>query len=295
MNTENKSLIIENYDDIKSKIYTVRGMQVMFDRDLASLYMVPTARLNEQVKRNIKRFPNHYMFQLTKEEMSNLISQFATSSWGGLRKLPFVFTEQGVSQLSSVLNSNKAIEISIKIIDTFVAMRRFLVSNAQIFQRLDRLEFKLLDHDNKIDKVFEALEQKDIQSKQGVFFDGEVFDAHQFISDLIRKATKSLVLIDNFVDDRTFLILSKRQKGVNATVFSKNISKELLLDLKKHNFQYPPIKLKELTIAHDRFLMIDEKEVYLFGSSLKDLGTRWVGFVKIEKDSLTLIDKMKNL
>lgn len=300
MNTENKSLSIVHREDIKGKIYTIRGVQVMLDRDLAELYKVKTSRLNEQVRRNIKKFPTRFMFQLTEKELKILRSQFATANISTKsRTLPFVFTEQGVSQLSSVLNSEVAIEISIKIIDAFVEMRRFLISNAQIFQRLDTVERNLIEHkvdtDKKFEKVFEALEYNEIKPKQGIFFDGQIFDAHKFVSDIIRKANTSIVIIDNYIDDTVLSLLTKRKENVTATILTKNISKQLQLDIEKHNAQYPPIKVKELKESHDRFIILDEKEVYVIGASLKDVGKKWFAFSKLEADAGMLIERIRKL
>ena len=203
-------ITILNEQDIRNKIYTIRGMQVMLDEDLAKLYSVETGRLNEQVKRNIKRFPVIFMFQLTKDEYDNLISQIAISSLkhGGRRKFPYAFTEQGVSMLSAVLKSDTAIEISVKIINTFVQIRKFITNNANIFQRLNNIEqkqiasdIKQIKTDNKIDAILNAIEAKDLKPKQGIFFDGQIFDAYVFVIDLIKKTKKSIVLIDNKLEN----------------------------------------------------------------------------------------------
>lgn len=288
--------ILEN-DNIKNKIYNIRGLQVMLDRDLADLYEVETKYLKRQVKRNILKFPSDFMFELTREENEalNLRCQNVTSNWGGVRYLPFVFTEQGVSMLSSILSSQRAIKISIQIMRAFIDMRKFLNANALVFQRMDRIEKKQIESDAKFEQIFNALANKENIPKHGIFFDGQVFDAYKFVSDLIRKAKKSIIIIDNFVDDRVFAILAKRQKNVKVTIFTKNITKELLVDLKKYNSQYPEIKIKEFKKSHDRFLILDETDVYLIGSSLKDLGTKWFGFSKIEIESFNIIEKLKSL
>ena len=202
-------------------IRVIRGQQVMLDNDLATLYSVETRRLNEQVKRNIERFPDDFMFQLTKEELDNLMSQNATSSWGGTRKLPYAFTEQGIAMLSSVLKSKTAVEVNIRIMRAFIAMRRFIATNAQLFQRLETIEYHQLEMkqhqevtDKRIDEVFRRLDA-DIPPMQGIFYDGQVFDAYRFVSDLIRKAKQAIVLIDNYVDDTVLTLLDKREKGHN--------------------------------------------------------------------------------
>ena len=281
--------------DIKSKIYTIRDKQVMLDRDLAELYGVETKVFNQAVKRNIERFPEHFRFQLTQEEHENLRSQIATSSEdNSLRSqnvtlesqkgkhtkyLPYVFTEQGVSMLSAVLKSKTAINVSIRIIDSFVNMRKFISQNALIFQKFDKIEQKLLKQDDKFEKVFEALENN-ISPSQGIFFNGQIFDAHNFVSELIRGAKNSIILIDNYVDDSTLLLFSKNQ-NIDVTIYTHTFSKALKLDLEKYNKQYRDITIKTNKNFHDRFLIIDEKEVYHMGASLKDLGKKAFAFSKM--------------
>ncbi|MBS3081322.1 ORF6N domain-containing protein [Candidatus Pacearchaeota archaeon] len=209
-------LIILKEDEIKNRIYFIRGLYVMLDKDLAELYNVPVKALNQAVKRNIGRFPLEFMFKLTDSEFDSLRSQIATSSESSLRSqtvtlekgrgvhrkyLPYVFTEQGVAMLSGVLKSNTAVKISIKIMTAFTAMRRFISSNAQIFQRLDFVERKQIEHDNKFDEIFDALQNKSIKPEKGIFFNGQIFDSYKFVSDIIRTATNSIVLIDNYIDD----------------------------------------------------------------------------------------------
>jgi len=283
---------------ISSKIHTIRGLQVMLDRDLAELYEVKAIRLREQVKRNIKRFPDDFMFQLTKNEVDFLVSQNAIPSkkhLGGF--LPYVFTEQGVANLSSVLTNDKAIEVNIRIIRVFVAMRRFIQTNARLFQRLDNVEQKQLAHtldtNKKFEKVFKALEKEDIQPKQGIFFDGQVFEAYLFVTKIIKRAKKSIILIDNYVDESVLTLLDKRKKGVSAAIFTKQISKQLHLDLKKHNEQYDSIEIKIFNKSHDRFLIIDKQAVYHIGASLKDLGKKWFAFSKLDKGILNIMEKIK--
>ncbi len=282
-------------DTIKSKIYTIRDLQVMLDTDLAELYKVETRVLNQAVRRNIDRFPKDFMFQLNNEEFENWKSQIVTSHSikMGLRKKPLAFTEQGVAALSGVLRSSKAVEINIQIVRAFVAMRRFISSNAQIFHRLDSVEQKQIEHDKKFNKIFDAIQSKEITPKKGIFFDGQIFDAYKLISDIIRSANKSIVLIDNYIDDSVLILFSKRKKDVKVTIFTKNISKQLLLDLDKYNVQYPTIEIKEFKKAHDRFIIIDNKEVYHLGASLKDLGKKWFAFSKFNKDALKLLNKLE--
>ena len=284
--------IILNEEHIKNRIFTIRGKQVMLDSDLAKLYEVSTSRINEQVKRNIERFPNDFMFRLTNKEWENLKSQYATSSWGGRRKLPNAFTEQGISTLSGVLHSKIAIQVNIAIMRAFVGMRKFLMANANLFQRLDRLEFKQIETDNKVEKIINALEDDTLKPKQGIFYDGQIFDAYKFVTELIKKAKKSIILIDNYVDETILTLFSKNQK-INVTIYTKNISRQLKLDLDRYNAQYKPIEIKAFNKAHDRFLIIDNKEIYHFGASLKDLGKKWFAFSKFDMESIGILGKLE--
>jgi len=280
--------------NIRSRIYTIRGMHVMLDKDIAELYEVRATRLREQVKRNKKRFPPDFMFQLTNSEVEAMVSQNAIPSkmyLGG--HLPYAFTEQGVASLSSVLTNDKAINVNIQIMRAFVDMRRFISANAQVFRRLDVVERKQIEHDKQINEIFDAIQDKDIKPEKGIFFDGQVFDAYNFVSDIIRSAEKSIVLIDNYIDDSVLTLLSKRNKNVQALIFTKGLSKQLLLDLEKHNSQYPPVEIKEFRQSHDRFLIIDNKDVYHFGASLKDLGKKWFAFSKFGKEAFKLIDRLE--
>ena len=294
--TEKRKEIVE---DIKNKIFTIRGVQVMLDYDLAELYNVSTKVLNQAVKRNIDRFPAHFMFKLSEIEYNILKSQIVTSSWGGRRVLPKAFTEQGVAMLSGILKSNTAIKISIQIIDTFVTIRKFISQNAQIFQRLNsmeqkQLEFKL-ETNKKFKLIFESIENKEIQPKQGIFYDGQIFDAYKFVSDLVKSAKKSIVLIDNYVDDSVLTLFTKRNRKVKVTIYTKSISKQLQLDLKKYNEQYQTISCIEFKKSHDRFLIIDEKEVYHIGASLKDLGKKWFAFSKFDIESFEILKKLPKI
>jgi len=280
--------------NIQDRIFSIRGVQVILDSDLAEMYQVETRILNQAVKRNSERFPADFMFQLTKNEFNNLlISQFVISSsdHGGRRKLPFVFTEQGVSMLSSVLKSDVAISVSLSIMRAFVEMRKFMINNAAIFQRIENVEQKQLKSDLKIDQILNALEDKTLNPKQGIFFDGQIFDAYSFVADLIKAAKQRIVLIDNYVDESVLTVLSKRKKNVSATVFSSHVTKQLQLDLQKHNQQYAPIELFEFSKSHDRFLIIDEA-VYHFGASLKDLGKKWFAFSKMEMKAEDILSKL---
>jgi hypothetical protein len=307
-----KELAVFNQKEIKSKIYTFCDSQVLLDRDLAELYDVETKQINRAVKRNVGRFPYNFMFQLTESEYRSFRLKNATlkieqdlrfqigtskSSRGGRRYLPYAFTEQGVAMLSGVLKSDTAVRISIQIMNAFVAMRKFIASNAQIFQRIDTVEKRQIDYktetDKKFNKIFDAIESKEIKPEKGIFFEGQIFDAYKFLSNIARSAKKSIIFLDNFIDDSVLTLFSKRNKNVSVTIFTKEISKQLSLDLKKHNAQYPLITVKEFKHSHDRFLIVDDKEVYHLGASLKDLGKKWFAFSKFDKEALKLLEKIK--
>ncbi len=284
-----KSIIVTQ-ESIQDKIYTVRGVQVMLDEDLAKLYGVETRVFNQAVKRNIARFPTRFRFQLTQEEYEDILrSQNVTfkvnlnkDKRGKHRKyLPYVFTEQGVSMLSAVLRSDTAIEISIKIIDTFVHIRKFLAANGSIFQRLDTIEQTLLKHEDNFDKIFGAIENKELKPIQGIFYDGQIFDAYAFVNDLFREAKKEIVLIDNYIDNTVLTLFSKFPK-LTFTIVTKNLSKQLKLDIDKYNQQYKNLQIQTSSRYHDRFLLIDKTKAYHLGASLKDLGKKVFAFSEID-------------
>jgi hypothetical protein len=269
----------------------------MLDKDIAVLYEVKPIRLREQVQRNIARFPDDFMFQLTEAEVDFMVSQNAIPSrkyLGG--SLPYVFTEQGVASLAGVLKSAKAAEVHVNIMRAFVEMRRFIQNNANLFSRLDSVERRQIafesETEKNFEKVFKALEA-DTPAKQGIFFNGQVYDAWRFASDLIRTAKKSLVLIDNYVDDSVLTLLSKRSASVLCTIYTKTISKQLAIDLKKHNQQYPPIVIELFEDTHDRFLIIDGSDIYHIGASLKDLGKKWFAFSKFETGAVEMLKKLE--
>ncbi len=267
----------------------------MLDRDLAELYDVETRVLNQAVKRNIERFPEDFMFQLTEKELENWKSQIVISNKEikGLRKLPYAFTEQGVATLSGILKSKTAIRINILIMRAFVQMRKLISSNLLTFQRLDKLEHKQLEHDRKFEKVFNLIESKDIKPSKGIFFNGQVFDSHTFISNLIRSAKKEIILIDNFIDDSVLTLFTKRKENVKVILYTKELTKQIKQDLEKHNKQYPKIKIKKFKDSHDRFMIIDNKELYHIGASLKDLGKKWFAFSKLNIDIFKIEGKIK--
>ena len=312
---------------IEPLIRTIRGQQVLLDSDLAILYGVETKRLNQQVKRNIERFPEDFMFQLTQEEVTcsrsqiatlnertnlrsqivtlntenhSLKSQNATLNKRGqnVKYLPYAFTENGIAMLSSVLRSPIAIQVNIRIMRAFTSMRQFIASNAQIFQRLDVMEQNQLalaahqvETDHKLEEVFRRLDSGNVQPHQGIFYDGQIFDAYTFINDRIREATTRIILIDNYINDSVLTILSKRADKVAATIYTKKPSAQLQLDIQKHNAQYPPISVIEFDRSHDRFLCIDET-VYHLGASIKDLGKKWFAFNRMEMPTTELLQKM---
>ena len=286
---ENKPAI--NLKEIKNLIYTIRDKQVMLDSDLASLYQVETKNLNKAVKRNMERFPVSFCFQLTEEETQNLRFQIGTSSlnYGGRRYLPYVFTEQGVAMASAILRSDIAVKVSVEIMEAFVEMRRMLISNASLFHRLENIELKQLKADQKFEELFKALESDKLHSEKGIFYDGQVFDAYTFVSDIIRSANTSIILLDNYVDDTVLTLLGKRNANVTATIYTKNISNQLRLDLQRYNTQYPPIEVEFFSDAHDRFLIIDNSELYHIGASLKDLGKKWFAFSRMDIEVVRML------
>jgi hypothetical protein len=288
-NIDSSSDLMSGVDNVESLIKLVRGQQVMLDRDLAKLYQVDTSQLNRQVKRNIQRFPKDFMFQLTKEEFDNLKCQNGTSSWGGDRRaLPYAFTEQGISMLSGLLKSEVAINASINIMRAFVAMRHFLTANADVFQRLSTMEYHQLEMqkhlqktDKRIDEVFSRLDEGNAKPKQGLFYNGQIFDAYVFVSDLIKSAKKRIILIDNYIDETVLALLDKRSETVSCFIYTQKISRQFQLDIDRHNAQYGVIDVETFPLAHDRFLCVDN-DVYHIGASIKDLGKKWFGFSKME-------------
>ena len=292
---ENKNLVIIGNSDIQNMIYTFRGKQVMIDRDLASLYQVQTKRLNEQVKRNSGRFPAEFCFKLSDKEKDELVAncdRFKTLKHSSSN--PYAFTEQGIAMLSAVLKSDIAVEVSIKIMNSFVKMRKFLLSNKEMFARLDRVELKQLETDQKLEKVFNYI-ATNTEVKQNIFFDGQIYDAFSFIVGLVQKAKKEIILIDNYVDVHTLNILCKKDKGVDIIVATAGKGSLSTKDITKFNAQYPKLLVKTTTDFHDRFLIIDKTEVYHIGASIKDAGKKSFGITKIEDKDLikNLINKVR--
>ena len=275
--------------NIEPLIKVIRGQQVMLDKDLAMLYGVEVKVLNQAVKRNVERFPNDFRFQLTKEEC--LRSQIVTlngKQGQHLKYMPYAFTEQGVAMLSSVLRSKTAIEVNIQIMRAFVSMRHFMVNNASVFSRLETIEYHQLEmqqhlqeSDKRIEEVFRRLDEGNAKPKQGVFYNGQIYDAYTFVSDLIKSAKRRIILIDNYVDETVLTLLDKRENDVSAVIYTQQISRQFQLDIDRHNAQYAPIDVETFRLSHDRFLCIDD-DVYHIGASIKDLGKKWFGFSKME-------------
>jgi hypothetical protein len=265
----------------------------MLDRDLAELYGVETRALKQAVNRNSIRFPPHFMFELSENEMESMVSQFVIPSksyFGGSK--PYVFTEQGVAMLSAILRSDLAVKTSIQIMDAFVAMRKLISVSTGITQRLESVELKQIETDKKIDKIFDALASKDVIPKRGVFFEDQVFDAYVLVNKIIKSAKQSIVLIDNYIDESVLTMFSKKAKNVKVTLLTKDIPKQLALDVAKFSQQYPAIEAKVFNRSHDRFLIIDGKEVYHLGASLKDLSKKWFALSKMEMEGLVLLEKV---
>jgi hypothetical protein len=297
--TQTKPVLVEQY------ILMLREQQVMLDSDLAEIYGVETKVLNQAVKRNIERFPESFRFQLNENELENLRSQAVTSSsrsqiatsslHGGRRNLPYVFTEQGVAMLSAVLRSDIAIKTSISIMNAFVQMRKTIGNHQQLLQLSQDFTKHKLETTEKFEQVFQALEKSDKIQAQGIFFDGQTYDAYDFVNKLIKKAKSSIIVIDNYIDDSVITQLTKKKKSVEVILLAKSFSKQLKLDIEKANTQYPTFKAINFTKAHDRFLILDKEEIYHIGASLKDLGKKWFAFSKLEKDSVTILESIKGL
>ena len=290
--------------DIKNLIYVIRNQQVMIDSDLAVLYQVETGRLNEAVKRNISRFPERFRFQLTKEEYVNLKSQSAISSlnrngntYGGRRTLPYAFTEQGIAMLSTVLRSEIAIQTSIRIMDTFVEMRRFIANNALLFERISNVELKQLEYqkqtDEKLGQIFEYISEHE-EASQKVFFDGQIYDAFSLIVSLIQKAEKEITLIDGYVDVGTLNLLSKKNENVSVAIYTQKRTRLTKTDTENFNAQYPTLEVKYTKVFHDRFLILDRETAYHVGASLKDAGKKCFG-INLIQDAGIIKDILQRL
>ena len=294
-NTNDKIELVKNSsDDIKKLIYTIRGKQVMLDSDVAMLYQYTTKNINKAMKRNLDRFPEDFCFELTEREMSNLRFQNGTSNlekkYGGRRYLPYVYTEQGISMLAGILKNEIAVQVSINIMRAFVEMRKFILSNGQAFDRLTNVEYKLLEqsktlteHEEKFEKVFDELQKKERKEfKQKIFFNGQIYDAYSLIIDIIKRAKNKILIIDNYIDDSILEMIQKKHKDVEVVILTIQNNSLTKLDVQKFNKQYPTLKISYTNKFHDRFIVIDNNELYHCGASLKDLGKKCFAISKIE-------------
>lgn len=308
IDTNDKIELVQNSsENIKNLIYTIRGKQVMLDSDVAMLYQCETRIINQAVKRNINRFPDRFCFRLTNIEAENLKSHFVISSlskensYGGRRKLPIVFTEQGIAMLSGLLKNEIAVQVSINIMDAFVEMRKFILSNGQVFDRLSNVEYKLLEqnkvlteHEEKFEKVFDELQKNEKEEfKQKIFFNGQIYDAYSLIIDIVKRAKNKILIIDNYIDDSILKIIQKKNKNVEVVILTMPNHNLTKLDIQKFNKQYPTLKISYTNKFHDRFIVLDNKELYHCGASLKDLGKKCFAISKIE--DMEYIEKISDI
>lgn len=287
---EENNLIIP-YDDIKNLIYTIRGKQVMLDSDVAMLYHYETKNINKAVKRNINRFPEDFCFQLTKSERDQMWFQNGTTlkeeniKYRSEKYLPYAFTEQGIAMLSGILKNDIAINVSINIMRAFIEMRKFINTNKNLFEKVinieNKMEKKFLEQDKKFDLVFNQLQQEKI-IKQNIFFDGQIYDAYSLIVDIIKRAQKQILIIDNYVDDSILKMLTKKKSNIEVIILTSSRSNITPLDIKKFNQEYPILKVSKTNKFHDRFMVIDHQEMYHLGASIKDLGKKCFGINRIE-------------
>ena len=286
---------------IEAKILTIRNQQVMIDRDLAELYGTETKVLNQAVKRNIERFPDDFMFALDKSEKDELVTncdRFETMKHSSV--MPYAFTEQGVAMLSSVLKSPTAVEVNIQIMRAFVAMRHFLQNNAQVFSEINTIKKQLLDTnvhqketDKKVEELFDLIDKYNVKDTQGIFFQGQIFDAYAKFESFIAQAKQEIILIDNYVDLSILQRLAKKKKNVNVVIYTDPKTKLTAQDIQQFNTQYPTLTLNHTTKMHDRFLIIDQKILYHIGASLKDLGKKCFAFEVL--DTSLIAHLLKNV
>ena len=282
--------------DIKDLIYTIRGMQVMLDSDVANLFKYTTKNINKSVKNNAERFPEYYCFQLTTKEYNSLMTRryniTKIGRFNNRKYLPYVFTEYGITMLAALLKSEVAVNISIKIVNTFMQMRKNFSENNQVFERLTSLEYKLLEQEKKINNILGELKFEE-NIKQKIFFKGQIYDAYSIIIDIIKSANKKILIIDNYIDDNVLKMLSKKKKDVEVTILTSIKSNIEKLDIKKFNKEYPILKLEKTNKFHDRFIIVDNKEMYHLGATIKDLGKKCFGINKIE--DIKIVEKIINL
>ena len=274
--------------NIENKILVIRGQQVMLDYELAEIYGYETKRFNEQVKNNIERFDADFRFQLTDEEIYNLRSKISTSSWGGTRYKPYAFTEQGIYMLMTVLKGDLAVRQSKALIRLFKKMKQYFADNAGILQRIDTLEHHNIETDIKMKTLFTLVDRYKIEDKQGVFVQGQIFDAYTKFQELIQKAKKEIILIDNYIDLTVLDRLTVKSPGVDVIIYTQPQTPIKKLDIAQFNAQYPTLTIKNTTSMHDRFLIIDRTEIYHIGASLKDLGKKCFGFTRLEEAQLMI-------
>lgn len=281
----------------------------MIDNDVARLYRYTTKNINKAVKRNIERFPEEFCFQLTENEFQTLRFQIGTSKQnesqnlrfqietsnqssginnnlrGGRRYLPYVFTEQGIAMLAGVLKNDIAVKVSLNIINSFIEMRKFIASNGQVFERLTNMEYKLLEHDKKFDIVFDQLQQEE-NIKQKIFYEGQIYDAYSLIIDIIKKGNRKIAIIDNYIDDSILKMLAKKNKNVKVTILTSIKSNIQNIDIQKFNKEYPTLKVAKTDKFHDRFILLDNTEMYHLGASIKDLGKKCFAISKVENEEM---------
>lgn len=285
---EELNVVTYETENIKDLIYTIRGKQVILDSDVAMLYHYTTKNVNKAMKRNINRFPEDFCFQLTKEELNTMWFHFGTTYENNIKYrsekyLPYVYTEQGISMLAGILKNEIAVQVSINIMRAFIEMRKFIANNGQVFERLTSVEYKLLEHDKKFDAVFDELQKdKEIEFKQQIFFDGQIYDAYSLIVDIIKSAKTKILIVDNYINDSILKMLSKKNKNVEVIILTSQNCNLNKLDISKFNKQYPTLKIARTNKFHDRFIVIDNKQLYHIGASLKDLGKKCFAISKIE-------------
>ena len=293
---EELNVVNNETENIKNLIYNIRGKQVMLDSDVAMLYHYETKNVNKAMKRNVERFPEDFCFQLTMTELKEMWFQNGTTlekdniKYRSEKYLPYVYTEQGISMLAGILKNEIAVQVSIRIMRAFIEMRKFILNNGQVFERLTNVEYKLLeqnkiltDHEKKFEKVFDELQKKEEKEfKQKIFFDGQIYDAYSLIIDIIKKAKNKILIIDNYIDDSILKMLSKKNKNVEVVILTSQNCNITKLDIQKFNKQYSNLKLAYTNKFHDRFIVIDNKELYHCGASLKDLGKKCFAINKME-------------
>ena len=280
--------IEEASDSVENMIYEIRGVQVMLSSDVAKLYQVETRRINEIIKRNIKRFPDTFCFQLTEVEFYNLRSQFAISkenNHGGVRYLPYVLTEQGIMMLSGLLKSDIAVKVNVQIIDAFVKLRRYVSNNLMNSEMLINHENRIL----KLETTFSKMQEK--EKINTIFFEGQIFDAYVLLLDIFDTAKEEIIIIDNYAGKELLKILKNVNKKI--IIISKNIDDTLV---KKYKSEYFNIEFRNIDIFHDRFIIIDRKKLYSCGASFKDLGKNCFAVNEMKSEELinNLLNKIFN-